>query len=182
MAEQPRQLATVRTWAELHAALRARSDEIGYDRLTLDELMGVGKGHASKLLAPIPIKNLGPKTFGDMFGALAVMALIVEDPDALKRIRHVAEIKGAQQRDPQWAACGAKRANSVRVLLNPMLLKDKGGNPLLLDPEAAKEFCQIMRARRALKTTPAQRRRIARKAARARWAKVRMAKGRKGKC
>jgi len=63
---EPRRLATVRDYAELHLALRARAEELALSRTTLDEIAGLTPGHSSKLLAPRPIKFLGRVSLGPL--------------------------------------------------------------------------------------------------------------------
>jgi hypothetical protein len=55
-----RRLAIVRDYQELHAACRARKDELQIAMATLDEISGNQSGYTAKLLAPKPIKGFGP--------------------------------------------------------------------------------------------------------------------------
>lgn len=164
---EPRQIAIVRSWDELHAALRARSDEIGWKRSTLDQLAHVGDGHFSKLLAPTPLKNMGPKSFGAVLTTLGVAIIVIEDEAMLERMRRrAAKHQIDLRRDKKKAASGAMRANRMRA-------KSRRGNPKLQDPVAAAEHGRMMRARQLAVMSPAARRRSAQKAGRARWAKHR---------
>lgn len=171
---EPRQLAIVRSWDELHAALRARADELRWSRLALDEIAGLADGHVAKLLAPVPIKGMGAKTFGPVLGAMGLLILVCEDPVALAAARRFAAAKGLTERDEKLA----RQANMPATAMPAT-----GGvrNPALRDPALASEFGRRMRSRQLAKMSPAQRRKSARHAARARWAKVRMAKGRRKK-
>lgn len=176
-APESRQIAVVRTWQELHAALRARSDELGWKRTALDELAGAAStpGYFAKLLAPIPIRNLGPQSFGAVITTLGLMLIVVEDVEMVERMRRRAAVHGFDlTRDPQMAKNGALRSNLLRT-------KDVGGNPLLLNPATASEFNRLMINRRWAKATPAARRKAARHAARAKWAKWRREKKRRAK-
>lgn len=83
----PRQLAVVRSYAELHAAIRARVEELDVSRLCLDDAAGFTGGYASKLLAPRPTKLMGKMSLGIMLGALGLALVVVEDPVALARIK-----------------------------------------------------------------------------------------------
>jgi hypothetical protein len=53
------ELATVRTYDELLAALRARTDELQITRDTIDAVGGLPDRYAVKLLCPHPIKIMG---------------------------------------------------------------------------------------------------------------------------
>ena len=172
-AAVPRQIAVVRTYAQLIEVLRQRSDELGLKRAALDELANVGDRHFSKLLAPTHVKHLGPKSFEAALAVLGVALIAVEDLELVERMRRRAAAHNIDTtRNEVCAKNGALRATRMRTT---------GGlrNPALMDPESAREFGRIMGLRSRLKLTPAQRRRSARKAARARWAKHRMRKGKK---
>jgi hypothetical protein len=72
--EPPRQLATVRDYAQLHTALRLRADELKTTREAIDDLAGLQNGYAAKLLAPVPIKSLGRESLGPMLAVLGFLA------------------------------------------------------------------------------------------------------------
>jgi len=165
-AAAPRQIAVVRTHDELHAALRARADQLGWTRTALDDLSGLANTHVSKLLAPVPIKRLGRSSLGPLLGAMGLVIIIAEDAELLERMRRLAVAKGHGQRNEEMARNGALRANAKPA-------KSRRGNPMLQDPALASEFGRIMRARQLAGMTPAQRRRSARWAARSRQRKLR---------
>jgi hypothetical protein len=52
-------LAEVRSWSDLHDALRRRAESLDVSRATLDEVSGLCGGYSAKLLAPVPIRRLG---------------------------------------------------------------------------------------------------------------------------
>ncbi|MHC4043562.1 hypothetical protein [Bradyrhizobium sp. 23AC] len=68
-------------------ALRDRRDQLDVGHEVLCEIGGLQSGYVSKLLAPRPMKNLGPVSFGALLGALGVAVIIVEDPAAVARVR-----------------------------------------------------------------------------------------------
>jgi hypothetical protein len=82
-------LAEVVSYDDLIAALRARKDELDISFLELDFIGGLTSGHSSKLLAPVRpyMKCLGPVSLGLILGALGLRLLVVEDPEALARVR-----------------------------------------------------------------------------------------------
>jgi hypothetical protein len=85
MTDQP--LAEIRDYNSLHQALRIRAAQLEISRLDLDRLAYLTPGHASKLLSPRPTKWLGNQTLNFVLPALGVKLILVEDPEALARIR-----------------------------------------------------------------------------------------------
>jgi hypothetical protein len=81
-----RQLATFSDYGGLVRALRDRAEELDVSRLTLDEISGLPSGYSGKLLAPVPIKNLGPIALGPILGAMGVCLILAEDPQQLARV------------------------------------------------------------------------------------------------
>lgn len=80
----PEPIAEVRAaqgYDGLHQALRARADALGVPREQLDELAGLTRGHAGKLLAPYPGRAMGRTTLGPMMYALKVKLLVVPDDE-----------------------------------------------------------------------------------------------------
>ena len=81
----------IKTRDELLQVIRDRRDELNISHLTIDGLAGWADGYASKLLAPTPIKNLGPMSLGALLSALAlgiVTVTIAEDPEQAARMVH----------------------------------------------------------------------------------------------
>lgn len=84
---EPKSLATVRDYDGLIAAIRARREELDVSLQTIDEVSGVQSGYAGKLLCNPPMKHLGPMSLGVILGTLGLMLVVVEDPEALARVR-----------------------------------------------------------------------------------------------
>src|SRR5262245_6014051 len=82
-----RQLAIVRSYDELIIALRAHCTELGSAGETYDDVAGLPLRYTSKLLAPVPIKTLGRISLGPLLGVLGLALVVVEDAEALARIR-----------------------------------------------------------------------------------------------
>lgn len=148
---EPRQIAVVRSYDELIAALRARASELAISRETIDAVSGLQSGYSGKLLAAVPIKGLGKTSLGPMLGALGLSLVVVEDLEMLARVRaRLTESKSAN-------AMLAARMHEVIVtkITRKKLLKlaKKGG------------------VARANKLSKRRLRSIAKKAARARWHK-----------
>jgi hypothetical protein len=75
---------TIKSRDELLQVIRARRDALNISHETIDGLTGLPDGYSSKLLAPTPIKNLGPMSLGALLSALAlgiVTVTIDEDPE-----------------------------------------------------------------------------------------------------
>ena len=79
--------APIRSMPELLDALRARRDALNISHETLDSISGLQSGYTSKLLAPKPIKNLGPITMGPLLGALGLAIVVVEDQAAVAAVK-----------------------------------------------------------------------------------------------
>jgi hypothetical protein len=77
----------IRTIDELVAAIRARRDELDLSHETLDHIAGLQPGYVSKLLAPEPMKGLGPISLPALLGALGVALVLVEDTAQVERVR-----------------------------------------------------------------------------------------------
>jgi hypothetical protein len=78
--------AIVRSYQDLHVALRERADELELSREMLDKRTGLADGACGQILAPTPMKRLGAVSMGPMLGALGLALAVVEDPEAVERI------------------------------------------------------------------------------------------------
>ena len=85
-AEPRRVLGEFDSYPGLVAALRARIGELDISGERLDELAGLPRGYFQKLVGTRPVKRIGMRSLSDVFGALAVRAILVEDEAALARI------------------------------------------------------------------------------------------------
>ena len=146
-------LTEVRDYQELIAALRARVVELGTAGETIDHVAGLPLRYTMKLLAPIPIKALGPTSMGPLLGALGLKLVVMEDAEVLEKIRR--------------RLVPAKNANSA--MLTQRKHKRRGFSLFRGNPEMAR----MLRQRGILKRSPKQRSALARRAARVRWAKPR---------
>lgn len=163
IASTARPLAIIRSYAELHAALRQRADQLNVSRLVLDEVSGLPGGYCSKLLSPNRTKKLGALSMQLLLGALGVKLAVLEDAEQLARIRPKLVQRGAVPGTLHWrqkraAADDAKRVSrsaEARALKNALRRNGRKG----------------ARARME-KLSPEQRSQIASGAARARWAQA----------
>lgn len=155
---EERRIAICTSYVELMDAIRARADELGVTRETLDAVSGLQAGYSSKLLAPVPIRSLGPTSLGPMLGALGLAIVVVEDHAML------AKVQGRL----------AKRQRPVLDASDGMLpLKRKKRRGYWRKNEA---WSSILNSRRMLILPASKRSAIARKAARTRWAKRKVKK------
>jgi hypothetical protein len=111
---------------------------------------GLPLRYTMKLLAPIPIKALGPTSMGPLLGALGLKLVVMEDTEVLEKIRR----RLVPSKNARHNMLATKRRAKWRFPRGP-------------------EFARLMGARGILKASPKQRSRIARHAARIRWARVR---------
>lgn len=145
----PRQIATVRTYDDFKNALRARADELQMSRATIDAF-GLPAGHAGNLLAPVPIKHIGPQSFGLLLTALGLKVLVVEDHEAFA-VYAVDAPKSKNGRDAHGAMLTRKKRKGKHI---------RAGDS---------KWGAIMTARRLLILSDQRRKQIAKKAAKKRW-------------
>ena len=77
----------IHSMEELLAALRARRDQLQLTHERLDDLSGLPSGYIGKLLAPVPIKNLGWLSFGLVLDSMGCALVLVEDPEQVQRVK-----------------------------------------------------------------------------------------------
>ena len=77
----------IRTYAQLMAAVRERAVELNTTREQIDHVAGLTPGYAGKILSPTPIRRMHWKTFDLVLGALGMMFIAVEDPEATAKLR-----------------------------------------------------------------------------------------------
>jgi hypothetical protein len=85
---EPRQIAVVRDYEDLVLALRERAEELGVNRLTLDEMTGLPNGYSAKLLSFPPIRVLGRVSLDLMLQALGLTMVLREDKVALQNFNN----------------------------------------------------------------------------------------------
>jgi hypothetical protein len=80
-----RQLATVRSYTDLVAAIRGRIIDLKTTYDSVDALAGLADRHTSKLICWL--KHYGPISLGATLGALGLMLIVVVDTEQFERIR-----------------------------------------------------------------------------------------------
>jgi hypothetical protein len=151
----PEPLARVESYDDLVHALRARVDQLGISQETLAALARL-QGYSSDVLKPQGnMRSLGRMSFGCVLGALGLKIVLVEDRDALAKVRErLIERDNAQaRRKNTWPPSIKGPADNVFVVLGRA-----GG------------------IARAAKLSANQRVKISRKAIRARRSKARAGK------
>lgn len=76
-------LAVIRNMDQLINVLAARRDELKLTYATLDSIQGCADGYTSKIFAGM--KNLGPKSFGEILQAMGLAVVVVKDPLSIER-------------------------------------------------------------------------------------------------
>lgn len=142
-------LAEVRSYDELHAALRARAHSLNVSRESIDAVAGLQSGYAAKLLCDPPLKKLGMDSLGPMLGALGLKMIVVEDADAMARFTSRASKR-------EFAVPVQSPAVHYRISLRTLKRNGRKGGM------NSRKFVGKRKARQ-----------LARKAARARWHKPR---------
>jgi hypothetical protein len=153
----PRQIAVVRSYDELLAALRQRATDLNISRELIDTISGLHTGYAGKLLAPVPVKALGRTSMGPLLTAMGVCLVMIEDIEAMAKI--------AKRHTP-------RRAEYDRHADESMLTNKRRKKRGFRGSEVGK----LLRARGVLLIPEKDRRRIARIAAKQRWERERRRK------
>lgn len=162
----------LRTQAEMVEAYRARIRELNISFATVDAISGLPDGYTAKLMSPRPMKGLGEKAIEGLNGALGIAFTVMVDPEQVQRVQG------------RWAK--RKRAIDKKklALLAPPSISVSMPNEVPLQiaitPELQGELGRpaYMRAiglrgnmKRNANLSPWKRRVLARRAAKARWAK-----------
>jgi hypothetical protein len=87
----------VRSYDDLCLALRARAEHLNVSRETIDEVAGFQASYSAKLLATPPHRKFGSMSFNAMIQALGVKLVVLEDGEAMDRLRHRLTPRQAQQ-------------------------------------------------------------------------------------
>ena len=146
MPAPPQIIASVSSMADIRDALRARFEALEISRATIDEAAGLADGHASKLLAGL--KNFGTVTLFPVLETAGLRLALVEDADATARAQALPKRTSQQVR--HRVSTHLMEACRTAVLHE---LTSKAGKA------------------RMTKMTAAARKRIAKLAAKARWAR-----------
>jgi hypothetical protein len=134
-------------YAALLVALRARVAELGITHQALDALAGLPDGYAGKLLCNPPMRRLSAVNLFNVLAALALRPVLEHDPELLARNQNRL-VKRRQRR-------GVLSLPSIHMTPDAIRLNGSRGGTA-----------------RAAKLDAAERSRIARVAAQARWSRL----------
>lgn len=151
-----RRIAVVKSYDELIETLWRRVEELGLTREALDDVAGFQTGYSGKLLGLAHVRMLGRMSFGTILQALGLMLIVVEDPEALAKLN----ARGQKRKRPAVDASTRSISPIERVKMG------------LFD-----DLMKRARDGRQVKLSGRRRSRIARHAARSRWARKRMRRG-----
>lgn len=148
------ELGTVRSYADVCAAMRARVVELGTNYDAVDVVAGFTTRFTSKLLSPSHIRTMTPEAFDALLGTLGLEFVVRESPEALQK---------------------ASRRLEPRKLAASILTADKN-EPIIIRVSKRRMKKLSKLAAKARKKIPAWKRSaIARNAIRARWRGIRPA-------
>ena len=93
MTEEP--LGVCRTSDDLRAILRARFAALGVSLETVDHIAGLPTRYTAKVIGLQPTRRFGQFSLDGLLGAAGVMLVVVEDAEALDRVRNRLDAPGA---------------------------------------------------------------------------------------
>ena len=141
-------------WAGFVEGFRKACDARNSSYENLGELAGLPLRYVNKILAPVPVKNIGPKSLGPLLGVTGIKILLVEDSEMLAALeKRFVPRKAGLKRNATGSVRRKKRHKWRRF----------GSSPAER---------QILHSRRMLLTTARQRSTWAKRAAKARWRKA----------
>lgn len=108
-----RELGVISSDGGLHAALRARVEELGVTLDSVDRAAGFTTGYASKLLAPSKIKRLGTMSRWALIGALGCSMVLIVDEKATARLFELERVLGLSRQKLRRRAPSVLRSNGV---------------------------------------------------------------------
>lgn len=148
----------------LVAGFAARKAALGLSNETVDELAGFARGHTGKLFGLRPgsgySKSLGPMSLGTLLGALGLELWLVENAEATAQLRRRSDFTARVESQVRSAASHDRVI--IRFSRRYMKRIGKAGG------------------KAKAKMSPAKRRAIGRRLARARWARRREAMSKAG--
>lgn len=153
----------IRSMPELIAALCARRDELNISHETIDNIAGLQSGYTSKLLAPNPIKNLGPMSFEALLGALGVAVVVVPDPVSAALVEDRWQKRKRPQKLPPSIPPSIENEVPLKLPVTSRL------QALLKDPHYMRKIGLRGADVRNYRLSARRRKQIARDAAKARW-------------
>lgn len=156
---EPRIIAEVRSqdgWDGMIEAFRLAVEARGTTYENTGDLAGLAPRYVNKLLAPVPVRDIGRTSLGPLLGALAVKLVMVDDDEMMAAL--------AKRMKP-------RKAGPSRHASEAMLASRRRRKSVFYGNSA---WGRVMASRQLVNMTEAQRKSRARKAAKARWRKPRV--------
>lgn len=157
VADQGKAIAVVRRHQDIAEVFRLMKDSLGLTNEFIDDVGGLTKGHADKLLGPSEAKNWGPTTFDLFCEMFAIEFRVHVDIEAAKRMQAV------------WEGRERPLFPHAKVTRISKKLIERA------KPHVLQDLSKLGNAARNAMLPGEHRSKIARKAARARWRKPRRA-------
>jgi hypothetical protein len=156
----------VKSYDDLHHALRARAETLDLSRETIDAISGVSQGYSSRLLSDPPTKRLSFDLVGIFLSALGLRLQLVEDPDAFERFTR----RAAKRQHPTSVPLGPSPIERAREI---WIENCRRGGKTSMRRKSQRErqaFGRVGGEARRDALTDWRRKKIAQNAAIARWA------------
>jgi hypothetical protein len=167
-------IATVRTLQDAVEVFRMMKDRLGLTYKFIDEVSGLAKGHADKVLSRTAQKRLGYDTFAVFCELFGIKFEVKIDLDAVKRMEDVWEGRMRPLYAPD--AKPGRVSKKLIAMAKPHVFREMGkkSGPARMLCLTVQQRMKIgkkagRKSSRLSKLTPEERTIIARKAANARW-------------
>ena len=85
--ERPRVIASFDSYEGMLEALRTRAIELRLAGNTFDEYVGLPRGYTQKVIGIRPVRRLGMTSFGPVLSGLGLRCLLVVDEEATRRLK-----------------------------------------------------------------------------------------------
>lgn len=155
MTQGPTIIGEARNCVELVDVYRDRKNALGLTDATVDYLSGLQSGYTGKLLGPAQVKGLGPMAIQLFNQVLAVKFLIVVDEEMTAKMR-----SRWDGRERPLPVVQVRASTAAIERFRPIIARD-------MQQRGREKISAGMKA----KMSPAKRRAIAKRAARARWSR-----------
>jgi hypothetical protein len=144
--ERPRVIAEFADYDGMLAGVRTRVAELNVNGEAFDDYAGLPIGYLSKLIGIRPVRRIAMTSMGPLFDALGVRCVMIENPVATERLKnHLPPRNTSYVRAMPADAC------------------------MVLTPRMLKRIRRLGGQARMARLTAKQRRKLARRAALARW-------------
>lgn len=154
----------VRDYDQLVFAIRARMQSLGATNQSVDETAGLQSGYIGKILGPAQVKKFGAVSLGPTLGALGLKLVVTTDEDANPKYLEKVSTRARAAPIPSRLSMAAQ-TRMVLGLSKDIVIKN-------LMSELGKKGASKGGTLRMMGLSKEKRRRLAQKAAAARWKKA----------